>query len=197
MKAKAESAPSTSRRGPILEAAKGVFLRYGLKKTSMDDLARAAGLSRQGLYLHFQTKEELFRAVTVELIASTRAASRAALANESESVETRILDAFDALHGKGLGQLESEHLDELFEAAREIVGDAVNEVDDGLVTDVAKLLRTSGIAAHWKDAGLSANDLAASLHAASKGLKHDAGSQEAYRERMRAAVRMVVRGGAR
>ncbi len=44
-----------ARRESILQAAVGVFLRYGYKKTSMDDLARAAGLSRQGLYLHFAT----------------------------------------------------------------------------------------------------------------------------------------------
>ena len=31
--------------------------RYGFKKTSMDDVAQAAGVSRQGLYLYFDTKE--------------------------------------------------------------------------------------------------------------------------------------------
>ena len=44
------------RRSRLLEAALGVFLRYGYKKTSMDEVARAADLSRQGLYLHFATK---------------------------------------------------------------------------------------------------------------------------------------------
>jgi AcrR family transcriptional regulator len=192
------SAAGPSRRGPILEAAKGVFLRYGLKKTSMDDLARAAKLSRQGLYLHFQTKEELFKAVTLELIADTRAASKAALANEGIDVEARIFGAFDAAHGRGLGQLASEHLDELLAAAAAYLGaDAVNEVDEGLVADVARLLRTSGIAAHWKDAGLSATELAQTLHAASKGLKYSARTHEAYRDPMRHAIRLVCRGGAR
>src|SRR4249920_376821 len=103
MKERAQSAAaSAGRRGPILAAAGGVFLRYGLKKTSMDDLARAAGLSRQGLYLYFQTKEELFKAVVLELIAGTRAASKASLAAESTDLETRILGAFDAAHGQGI-----------------------------------------------------------------------------------------------
>ena len=48
------------RRGP-LEAALTVFARYGYAKTSMDEIARTAQVSRQGLYLHFATKEELFR----------------------------------------------------------------------------------------------------------------------------------------
>ena len=40
-----------SRREALLEAAVGVFARYGFRKTSMDEVARAAGVSRQGLYL--------------------------------------------------------------------------------------------------------------------------------------------------
>ena len=33
------SDPTTARHAAILDAATGVFLRYGFKKTSMDDLA--------------------------------------------------------------------------------------------------------------------------------------------------------------
>src|SRR5258708_35954114 len=94
-------APDTTaaRRLAILEAATGVFLRYGFKKTSMDDLARAAGLSRQGLYLHFATKEALFKDAVLQLIATSRAAGRAALGREDLDVEERLLGAFEAVHG--------------------------------------------------------------------------------------------------
>ena len=44
----------------ILDAAGGVLLRYGFRKASVDDVARAAGISRQGLYLHFATRGQLF-----------------------------------------------------------------------------------------------------------------------------------------
>ncbi|MBV8215187.1 MAG: helix-turn-helix transcriptional regulator, partial [Verrucomicrobia bacterium] len=50
------------RRDDILEAAIGVFGRFGFKKTSVDDLAAAAGISKQGLYLHFPSKEAVFLA---------------------------------------------------------------------------------------------------------------------------------------
>lgn len=46
----------------ILEAALPVFIRYGFRKTSMADIAQAAGISRASLYLSFSNKEELFRA---------------------------------------------------------------------------------------------------------------------------------------
>ena len=80
--------PNAARRAAILDAAAGVFLRFGYKKTSMDDLARAAGLSRQGLYLHFPTEEELFKEGVLRLIEGTRAAGRAALAR-AELLESR------------------------------------------------------------------------------------------------------------
>jgi AcrR family transcriptional regulator len=38
------------------------FWKFGFKKTSVDDLAAAAGISKQGLYLHFSSKEEVFLA---------------------------------------------------------------------------------------------------------------------------------------
>ncbi|WP_332818931.1 TetR/AcrR family transcriptional regulator [Sphingopyxis sp.] len=46
----------------ILDAALPVFIRFGFRKTSMADIARAAGISRASLYLSFNSKEELFRA---------------------------------------------------------------------------------------------------------------------------------------
>jgi AcrR family transcriptional regulator len=42
-----------------------VFVRFGFQKTSMTDIARAAGISRASLYLSFNSKEELFRAGSV------------------------------------------------------------------------------------------------------------------------------------
>ena len=54
MNAEAPPLPETdTRQEAVLEAAVGVFARYGFRKTSMDEVARAAGVSRQGLYLQF------------------------------------------------------------------------------------------------------------------------------------------------
>src|ERR1700712_5930217 len=45
----------------ILEVAKSLFLRYGYKRVSMNDIAQAAGISRPALYLIFKNKEEIFK----------------------------------------------------------------------------------------------------------------------------------------
>ena len=78
----AEIASGDSRREALLEAAVGVFARYGFRKASMDEVARAAGVSRQGLYLLFADKEELFRkALTHKLARQLSARSAATRAN--------------------------------------------------------------------------------------------------------------------
>jgi len=47
----------------LLEAAAALFARWGFDKTSVDDIAREAGISKGGVYLEFPTKEALFKAV--------------------------------------------------------------------------------------------------------------------------------------
>ena len=51
---------SESKKSKILTAARAVFLRYGYKRISMNDIAEAAGVSRPALYLLFKNKEEIF-----------------------------------------------------------------------------------------------------------------------------------------
>src|SRR6188768_3646019 len=50
-------------RDRILDAAMAVFRRHGFRRSSIEQAAEAAGLTRQALYHHFRSKEALFRAV--------------------------------------------------------------------------------------------------------------------------------------
>jgi AcrR family transcriptional regulator len=54
---------SAQQRDAILAAATETFARFGFKKTSIDDIARRAGIGKGTVYLHFESKEELFGAV--------------------------------------------------------------------------------------------------------------------------------------
>ena len=54
-----KSRPETT-RDAIIEAARGRFLRFGPQKTTMDEVARAAGCSRTTLYSYFRNKEDLY-----------------------------------------------------------------------------------------------------------------------------------------
>ena len=62
----------------ILDAAMLVFRRHGFRRSSIEQAAEAAGLTRQALYHHFKSKEALFRAVIERLHEDALAAEIAA-----------------------------------------------------------------------------------------------------------------------
>jgi AcrR family transcriptional regulator len=55
------------KREAILRAATGLFIAYGYKKTTVDDVAGAAGVAKGTVYLYYQNKAELFlHAITLQ-----------------------------------------------------------------------------------------------------------------------------------
>jgi len=47
-------------RDKLMEAGRTCFLRYGLKRTTLDDLVKPAGIAKASFYLFFGSKEALF-----------------------------------------------------------------------------------------------------------------------------------------
>ena len=60
----------TPKHQTIVSAAHAMFIRYGYAKTTMNDIAREAGVARQTLYNAFPGKPEILRAV-VRLMGDT------------------------------------------------------------------------------------------------------------------------------
>lgn len=58
---KDKNGKSTGER--ILSAAKPLFERQGLNKTTIDDIARAVDMKKSSLYYYFSSKEAIFKAV--------------------------------------------------------------------------------------------------------------------------------------
>ncbi|MBZ0302601.1 MAG: TetR/AcrR family transcriptional regulator [Anaerolineae bacterium] len=54
-----------AREQRILDAAAELFAHYGYDKTAVSDIAREAGVSQGGIYLHFDSKEALFEALLI------------------------------------------------------------------------------------------------------------------------------------
>ena len=54
---------SAEKATAILHAAADVFLEQGFEASSMDDVARTAGVSKQTVYSHFNNKEGLYQAI--------------------------------------------------------------------------------------------------------------------------------------
>jgi len=50
-------------RTRILDAATATFARYGIEKSTIDDVAEEAGLSRSMIYRHFSSRDEILTGV--------------------------------------------------------------------------------------------------------------------------------------
>jgi TetR/AcrR family transcriptional repressor of mexJK operon len=61
---------SEAKAEAIMDAATKLFLSQGFQGTSMDAVAKQAGVSKQTVYSHFANKEELFKAVITAKVAS-------------------------------------------------------------------------------------------------------------------------------
>jgi AcrR family transcriptional regulator len=178
------------RRAKLLEAAISVFTRFGYRKTSMDEVARAAGVSRQGLYLHFSTKEELFSVAVEHTLRAALDAASLHLGDASLSVERKLVLAFDEWVGRFVGMMGAGASD-LVEASKALVGPMVEKLDGLFVDAVTKTIRASGLMGAYKASGLTARQLAETLYATARGLKYASPTREAFVEGMTVAVRAL------
>lgn len=59
--------PEDVRRAQILQAARKCFIEKGYFPTRMEDIARAAGMSKGGIYFHYEGKRQIFEALARQL----------------------------------------------------------------------------------------------------------------------------------
>lgn len=77
----------------IIQAAHGLFVQQGYHGTSMRQIAKEAGIALGGLYNHFASKENVFRAVFLEYHPYREVLPRI-LEAQGETVEEFVRDAF-------------------------------------------------------------------------------------------------------
>src|ERR1700704_4293144 len=94
-----QSMAEGARRDRVLAVALEAFGRHGFRKTSMEDVARAAGISRQGLYLQFASKEALFRAAVGRELHAALAEAFRCLDADGAGLDRRVVLALDAWLG--------------------------------------------------------------------------------------------------
>ncbi len=176
------------RRSAVLESALKTFARYGYRKTSMDQVATDAGISRPGLYFLFDSKESLFRAAVEQALQRDLAGVERALARTDRSLRANVVDAFDHWAGRYVGP-----------STRDVAG---------VIDENPTLLGPVAVAAPTRFAGLVTAALARTtararavrtaetLISTSIGIKHQVNDRREYLRRLRAAVALLVPDGA-
>ena len=94
------------KRQRILEAARKRFRYYGFKKTTMQEIARDAGVAVGTLYRYFKDKDELLVAGTEEYVSRHRRQAEAILASDAPAADKLrrfVLDRFRAAQATRAG----------------------------------------------------------------------------------------------
>jgi AcrR family transcriptional regulator len=109
----------SSVRENILDAIERLLARYGYKKTTMEDLAREAGIGKGTIYLYFPSKEEVALCSIDRVVERVQERLRAIAAlggpagdRLRQMLVERVLTRIDSVRAY------SESLDDLFEALR-------------------------------------------------------------------------------
>jgi AcrR family transcriptional regulator len=74
----------------LMEQGRKQFTTYGLRKTNVEDIARAAGISKGAFYLFFDSKETLFMRVMEEVEKEFRAQALAMIDQSGASPRVRL-----------------------------------------------------------------------------------------------------------
>jgi AcrR family transcriptional regulator len=178
------------RKDMILDAAFGVFARYGYRRTVMEDIAAAAGLSRTALYQHWRNKDDLFRSMAQRYFDTAARDMAQALAKPGQTIEQALVAAFTAKDGKFMqAVLTTPHGAELLEAGYAITADIADAGDARLAKVLADWLVALPIPAEAGDAMAVAN----SIMAAVKGLKTTARTLPDYQTGQANLARLFAR----
>ena len=85
-----------ARRRVILDAARDCILKFGYAKSSLEDIAKQAAISRPLIYRKFKSKEEIFGAVLKDIFETQYRAAEHALAKPGSKRE-KLMSLYEAL----------------------------------------------------------------------------------------------------
>ncbi len=181
------------KRRRILAAATVLFSRYGFKRTSIDLLAREADVAKPTVYVYFEDKEAIFRAV-VEAVCAELLAAATHAAETDEPLEARLAAMLSAKFTRYFELVNaSPHAAELIDSQGRLGAEIVERADRAFVRLlIATLERAKEL--DPRRVGLSLPAAAALLVRAASGAAYDATSAATHRKHLAEIVRVVVAG---
>src|SRR3979411_687124 len=184
-------AKESARQAHVLETALAVFARHGFSKTSIEDIAIAAGISRQGIYLHFKNKDEIFSASIQKRLDDGLQAANRILDDNRLTLEEKLLKALDEWFGRHIGLLDPEASDLVAQCER-VLGDAVGKSRSSFQKKLEKVILARS-AGKTKGAGKRAATLADMLCACGMTWKHSFSSRQEFLKKMCDAIHLCCR----
>jgi AcrR family transcriptional regulator len=170
----------------ILGAAQDLFMRYGVRRVSMDDVARQAGVAKGTLYLYFDSKDALFAAIAEKLCEEILHRSGQAAASAAPLTERLVAFLDEQVGAMNRLLARSPHAAELIESKHALAA---------LVFESFHAKGREMLAALLHEEGIRRRDAPEMFVAAAYGaLRTGDLSEEAYRARLAALVSAIVTG---
>lgn len=133
-----------TKRVQILDAAQQLFLLRGLRGTSMEAIARQAGVAKPTLYKHFSDKQAVFDALLMLLLDELRRIADEAFSGPGTAAE-RVAAALSGKN-KYLFQFfkDSPHATELYMAPKRGSGTGLEALDQWLKSEIVSAFASEG-----------------------------------------------------
>ena len=164
------------REKKIAEAAARVFSRYGVKRTTMNDIAEEAGVVRQTLYNAFANKEDVLRAV-IRFFADQGLAEIAARTADVPDLAGRLDIVFEVLALRPFDIMaRTPHAEDIVEGVKNFARDEMESSNRRYQAMMEGILAPCG--EDLARSGLDARRLARFLRQALTSFKHKAESRE-------------------
>ena len=137
---------SPERRARIVDAARHLILRQGLRATTMEAIAREARIAKPTLYGYFADKEAVFATIIQALVDDIRAAVDSALSGEGDVV-ARVGGALAAKYKVVAKLLDgSPHADELYSERGRSAAAQFAAVEQQIEAAITGALQQAGVA---------------------------------------------------
>jgi AcrR family transcriptional regulator len=186
----------------ILDAAMRVFRRHGFRRSSIEQAAEEAGLTRQALYHHFASKEALFRAVLERIyeqgLEAEIAAAKTAEEEGCELVEILVAQIAARMQALLASLQGSPHIEELFSEhlaqARDLFQSYSSRFADEIAATITRVCRKRKLALA---SGVSVRELARCVEMAIHGTKSAFPSMQpvdAFLKQLEVMLRMLIAG---
>lgn len=181
------------KRHRVLDGAMRVFLSYGYQRVTMDDIARAAEMSRPALYLLFKNKADIYRAIGERMFEMSSQAIDRVLA-EGGSLGEKLNIVVDQIMIEMMCQItDSPHGAELLDLKNSLAADVVEGWHARSAGQFTRAIENEAarLGVDLSTRGLSADGLAELLMDGLEGMKHRVQGAEAQRIAARQLVRVI------
>ncbi len=193
-KLKDSKSQKNEKREAVFDVALDVFAQYGFRRTAMNDIARAACISRPALYLMFENKEALFR----ELVSFRQNQGEniaISILSRSEPITERLpaaILAYEKIFYEPVAQ--SPHGAELIDISFSAAADLMKKGQERLERSLAQALEEAESNGEISFTAISMQPITfvCLLMASIGGLKKHATSSKAFRRQISEVVEIFL-----